>query len=238
MSVELVLENPEVLLRQVARADPVVMRAPGAADLFELGEGFCLDFPGDAFEPACVYERDYQKYTAGGPAVTYARVVQQEGVPDRLALQYWFFWYFNDWNDHHDGDWEGIQIVFDARTVEEALGKAPLSAGYAQHEGGERSAWDDSGLEREGMNPIVYPSAGSHASYFGSGRYMGRSGSEGFGCDNAEGPSRRVEPEIVLLPDAADDADGPFAWLSFNGPWGERHGGSFNGPTGPSHKSR
>ena len=52
---------------------------------------------------------------------------------------------------------------------------------------------------------------------------MGRSGSEGFGCDNTDEPSTRVEPEVVLLPDGVDDPADPLAWVDFEGRWGERH---------------
>lgn len=31
-----------------------------------------------------------------------------------LALQYWFFYYFNQLNDLHEADWEGMQILFDS----------------------------------------------------------------------------------------------------------------------------
>ncbi|MGI9597700.1 MAG: hypothetical protein ACR2QK_16170, partial [Acidimicrobiales bacterium] len=53
---ELVLDNPQVLLRQVGRGNPVVKIGPTAADLHNLGEGFYLDFPGDALRPGCIYE--------------------------------------------------------------------------------------------------------------------------------------------------------------------------------------
>ena len=156
--------------------------ATPAADLFDLGEGFYLDFPGDALAPECVYERDFRRYSDGRRATIYAHIVTQDDRPDELALQYWFFWYYNDWNNKHEGDWEGIQLVFDASTVEEALATEPVSVGYAQHEGGERAGWDDDKLERQGTRPVVYSSAGSHASYFSSAFYLGRSASEGFGC--------------------------------------------------------
>lgn len=57
-AVDIVLDNPEVLLRQVGAGDPVVLSGPTASDVFELGEGFFLDFPGGAYEPGCIYERD------------------------------------------------------------------------------------------------------------------------------------------------------------------------------------
>ncbi|MDG1392311.1 MAG: hypothetical protein P8P69_09705, partial [Ilumatobacter sp.] len=65
-----------------------------------------------------------------------------------------------------------------------------------------------------------------------------RGASEGFGCDDTSGPSDSISPEVVLLPDAVDDPDDPLAWVSFEGRWGERQRGPFNGPTGPASKDR
>ena len=36
------------------------------------------------------------------------------GYPGKIALQYWFFYVFNDFNNLHEGDWEMIQLDFDA----------------------------------------------------------------------------------------------------------------------------
>lgn len=237
-AIDIVLDNPDVLLRQVGTGNPVVMRGPGASDLFGLGEGFFVDFPGGTFEPDCIYERDFNLYSADVPPTVYAHIVQQEDYPDQLAVQYWFYWYFNDWNNKHESDWEGIQVLFDASSIEEALATEPVSVGYAQHEGGERADWDSGKLERDGTHPFVYSSAGSHASYFGSALYMGRAASEGFGCDNTDGPSDRLDPRTVVLPDSIDDPNDPLAWLAYEGRWGERQGGPFNGPTGPLAKER
>ena len=168
----------------------------------------------------------------------YAHIATQDDEPDKLAVQYWFYWYFNDWNNKHESDWEGIQLLFDVGTVEEALQAEPVSTGYAQHEGGERADWDSSKLERDGSRPFVYPSAGSHASYYGSALYLGRSASEGFGCDTTDGPSVRTDPSVVLLPTSVSGPDDDLAWLGYNGRWGERQSGPFNGPTGPPDKER
>ena len=32
-------------------------------------------------------------------------------------------------------------------------------------------------------------------------------------------------PEVVVLPDTVDDPSDPFAWLAFDGRWGERQAG-------------
>ena len=65
-----------------------------------------------------------------------------------LVVQYWFFYYFNQFNDVHEGDWEGMQIAFDADTPARgaragAVADRPLPArrrragGLGRHEGPE-----------------------------------------------------------------------------------------------------
>jgi hypothetical protein len=236
--VDIVLGNAQVALRQVGNNEAVVKWGPTARDLYDLRMGFYLDFPGSALAPGCIYERDGRAFSADVPPTIYAHIVTQADRPGQLALQYWFYWYFNDWNDKHESDWEGIQLVFPASTPEEALRVDPTETGYAQHEGGERADWDDPKLDKVGARPVVYSSAGSHASHYGSALYLGRSAKEGFGCDTTDGPSVRVDPSVVVLPDEIDDADDPLAWLNFAGRWGERDGSVFNGPNGPARKLR
>lgn len=240
MPVEAVLDNPEVALRQLGPDGLVVEWAPSAADLFSYGPSFYLDFPGAALAPGCSYERDMRRYLADReltPTV-YAHVTRSPDEPGVIALQYWFYWYYNDWNNKHESDWEGIQLLFRASSAEEALTVEPYSVGYAQHTGGERAAWDDAKLERDGVRPVVYTSARSHASYFSDEIYLGRGASEGFGCDDTTGPSTRIDPEVVPLPARVDDPDDPLAWLEFEGRWGERHGGAYDSPTGLQSKAR
>lgn len=236
---ELVLDNPHVVLRQIGVGDPVVKVGPTSRDLFDMGEAFFIDFPGDAFRPGCIYEEDFHRYNDGRNAVVYAHVATQPDRPDRLAVQYWFFYYYNRYNNLHEGDWEGIQLLFEVGTVAEALRTEPVSIGYSQHFGGEIAGWNDAKLERhEGTHAVVYPAVGSHASYFEPALYLGRSGSQGFGCDTTVDATRRIEPDVVLLPHTVDDPDDPLAWLTFEGLWGERRFGPFSGATGPITKPR
>ncbi len=235
--VDIVLDNPEIELRGPDGA--VVKQGPGASDLADLEDGHYLNFPGNSLKPGCTYEMDFQRFAEGEPAVAYAHVVKEPGVDDRLALQYWLYYYFNDFNNTHESDWEMIQLVFPAATAEEALSTQPISAAYAQHAGGEVADWDDDKLEREGDHPVVYSAAGSHASFFGSALHLGRSASEGFGCDETRAPSRRQQLEPILLPDPLGDADvEEFGWLAFTGRWGQKEKGSFDGPTGPNDKDQ
>ena len=105
------------------------MRGPTAADLFGLDQGFYIDFPGSALSPGCIYESDFWKYTGDRPAAVYAHIVQDQSEGGRLYLQYWFYWYFNDWNNKHESDWEGITLQFEAGSIEEALAGEPIAVG-------------------------------------------------------------------------------------------------------------
>ena len=77
----------------------------------------------------------------------------------------------------------------------------PSEIGLFQHGGGEKADWDDEKVEKQGNHPIVYPAAGSHATFYGSAIYIenGQRGS-GLGCDNASEPLRRLALRPVLVP--------------------------------------
>jgi len=213
--------------------------APTAADLFGKGEDVFLDLPGETLDPGCDYEQWQRRIAAGEPTTAYARVVTEAGKPGKLALQYWLYYVFNDWNNRHESDWEMVQLMFDASTAAEALEQAPREVGYSQHSGGERAVWDDSKLERRGTHPVVFPGARSHANYFTQSLWLGHSADEGFGCDDTRGPSDAREAEVVLLPvDAPTSTQAPFAWLGYDGHWGQKEKGPNNGPTGPNRKTQ
>src|SRR5690606_7149322 len=138
VDVELLMDNDQVALRGPWDSTNIVAIAPSAERLGGGLAGYNLDFPGDALEPGCTYERFSKRLLAEAPTTIYARVVTEAGVPGKLALQYWFYYVFNDWNNTHEGDWEMIQIVFDADTPEQALARGPTEVGYSQHSSAER----------------------------------------------------------------------------------------------------
>ncbi|HEY1316856.1 MAG TPA: hypothetical protein VGF10_06550 [Gaiella sp.] len=236
--VEIVLGNPEILLRGPGKKHPIVDVAPTAADLYRKGAKYFLNFPGDPLQPGCTYARDGRRFARGKPSIAYAHIAREPGVGDRLALQYFFFYYFNAYNDLHEADWEGIQLVFDVGSVGEALRTHPVEVGYAQHDGGERARWDSRKLQKDGDHVIVYSASGSHASYYSRALWLGRSRSQGVGCDDTRGPGRRVLLGARLLPTHVDSRASPNAWLAFTGRWGQKEPGANNGPTGPNTKPR
>jgi len=239
-SVDTVLGNPTVLLQHAGEGGELttVRRAPTARQIAGLGEGWYLNLEGTALGDTCVYARAFKKPEREGraPPVTYAHIAREEGHPG-FALQYWFFWYFNQFNDLHEGDWEGMQITFEAETPAAALREEPSEIILFQHAGGERADWEDGKVQKEGTHPIVYPAAGSHATFYDSAVYVenGQHGS-GLGCDNTTGPLRELRLRPILMPEQVK-SKGPFAWTDYYGRWGEKEKGYNNGPTGPQTKT-
>ena len=233
-SVDIVLGRQEVVLR-----DPdgkMVKRAPGLSDLWALAEGYYIDLPGDPLKPGCHYERQFRNWNHGRPPSVYAHIATDPSHPGELSVQYWFYYTFNDFADKHESDWEMAQVDFDASSAAEALGKSPYEVDLSQHAGGERSDWTDSKLQRQGTHPVIYDATGSHANYFGRALYLGRGAREGFGCDDTRKATERLQLRTVLLPDIPSSAWAPYAWLAFEGRWGQRERGINNGPTGPGAK--
>ena len=155
IAVDAVLDNPEVALRQIGADDPVAVWAPSVEDLAAVGGGFYLDSPGHALEPGCLYETDGRRFNGDRPPSIYGRVRAPLEPGEPLVVQYLFYWYFNQWNNDHEADWEGIQILFRAATAEEALAVGPFALGYAQHEGGESAPWGAEKVQLDDGRPVV-----------------------------------------------------------------------------------
>jgi hypothetical protein len=235
--VGVVLDNEEVALRGPWDGAEILAIGPTADDLGRGLFGYHLDFPGDPLDPGCDYEKWSKRITSGSDPTLYARIASDPQHPGELALQYWFFYAFNDFNNKHEGDWEMIQLVFEAPNAAAALEVSPVRVGYSQHEGAEEAKWGAPKLEIvRGTHPVVYVAAGSHASYFEPGLHLGRGAEEGVGCDDTTGPSRSVEPRISFVPTAPDDYLPLHAWLAYEGRWGEKRPAFYNGPTGPNTK--
>jgi hypothetical protein len=135
------------------------------------------------------------------------------GSDERAWLQYWFFYFYNDFEllgdefpaGLHEGDWEMIQLRLDA------AGQAPDLAVYAKHKRADARPWDQVELI-DGLRPVVYVARGSHAAYFDRGTHWGEAW---FDHADGDGPS----PELTL--EIADDADPAYAWLRWPGYWGD-----------------
>jgi hypothetical protein len=240
MNVDALFGQPTVALTGPWSGNDVVKIGPKAEDLAAGLYQYHLDFPGNALQPGCDYERWARFVSKGHEPTVYAHVPPSDPLhPGQVALQYWLFYAYNDWNNLHEGDWEMIQLLFDANNAADALAKPPTSVGYSQHEGAERADWGAAKLERVGgTHPVVYPAAGSHANFFDPGLFLGSSASQGVGCDNTNGPHTELHPVVRTIPSEPAQARAQFPWIAYDGRWGELQPSFFNGPTGPNLKTQ
>jgi hypothetical protein len=155
----------------------------------------------------------------------YGRAVREPNG-GALWLQYWFFYFYNDFNligklikaGLHEGDWEMVQLRIGADGT-------PDLAAYAQHTEAQVKEWKD--VERadaDDARPVVYVARGSHASYFSAGVHpLGTPGAKWLihGFDHANG--KRETPELGLQ-EIELDADG-WGWVRWPGLWGGTTGG-------------
>jgi hypothetical protein len=233
VSVDHVLGRDDVVLRD--SDGTVLQHAPTAESLPRDDPDVWIDLPGNALAPGCSYE-EWFKALHASPAV-YGRVTYQDGD---TVVQYWLYWVYNQWNDLHEGDWEMVQVIFEAPNAAAAMRAGPARFAYAQHEGSEvQAAGPDGGVRVvDGTHPVVYAAEGSHAAYFASSRWFGKSGATGFGCDDTSAPTDELRPEVIALPGDDIPTSGPLAWLGFIGHWGEEEAAFNNGPTGPITKDQ
>jgi hypothetical protein len=239
MDVDRLFGDSTVALRGPWNTTDLVKIGPTAKDLAGLYE-YHLDFPGSALDPGCDYEKWARRLEQGSPPTIYAHVATDPSTPGKLALQYWFFYAFNDFNNKHEGDWEMIQLVFDAADASDALQAAhPTEVGYSSHEGAERASWGDEKLELvDGTHPVVYPAAGSHANKYTEALYIGSSADAGVGCDDTRGPHVEIAPVVRTIPSNPGAAASAYPWITYEGRWGELQQAFFNGPTGPNLKTQ
>jgi hypothetical protein len=236
--IDALLGNDTVALRGPWNRTDLVKIAPVAQDLVGRFE-YHLDFPGDPLDPGCAYEKWAKRITAGRRPTVYAHVATEQDRPGKVSLQYWFFYPFNDFNNTHEGDWEMIQLVFDAASAKDALGKDPVEVGYSAHEGALRSKWEGDQLQVDDRtHPVVYPAAGSHANKYSAALWLGSSAEAGVGCDDTRGPHTQLVPQVATIPSDPAAAKAAYPWIAFEGRWGELQKAFFNGPTGPNLKKQ
>ncbi len=175
-----------------------------SVSLHQLGDYFLNNTLG-AFEEIA---EDYEQKKENLGYTVYARVTRNA---EYLIVQYWFFYPFNPGAlNHHQGDWEMIQVILDST-------ETPLYAVYSQHLSGERAAWKD--VERmDETHPRVYVALGSHANYFRS--YQGKLGLENDVLGNAF-TLRPNDVNMVLLGER-ESGNHPSSqdWMEYGGRWG------------------
>ncbi|MBI4136796.1 right-handed parallel beta-helix repeat-containing protein [Candidatus Roizmanbacteria bacterium] len=180
---------PDMLIKAESESDPVTL---DDISVPSESEDWYLQFSGGSeaektFSTTTALQK-YQNLTADGDAVpTYYgykmedSFIDDEGVVHEfIVLQYWYFYAFNDWQEHggfnnHEGDWETVMVFLDKATEE------PRFIAYSAHlNDGDpslsvtqfdsvRRVWDSNEIEKDGERVMSYVALGSHANYPSNG---------------------------------------------------------------------
>jgi hypothetical protein len=118
----------------------------------------------------------YDAIRARDPRTVYHARVRREGP--WIVLHYLFFYAMNDWRstfdgaNDHESDWEQCFVILEALPDGDARPAWFCAAAHDEKGDDLRRRWDDPRLEKSGEHPVVYPGAGSHATYLERGEYI------------------------------------------------------------------
>ena len=149
--IDLLLGEETVALRGPWNVTDLVEIGPSADDLVDRFE-YHLDFPGNALDPGCDYNRWAQRLTEGSEPVVYAHVVGEAGAREARAPVLVLL-PVQRLQQHARG-----RLGDDPARLRRARRRArrsatPVEVGYSSHEGAERAAWDDEKLESSTGGP-------------------------------------------------------------------------------------
>jgi hypothetical protein len=151
---------------------------------------------------------------------------------ERVVVEYWILYSFNDFTNRHVGDWEwvGVEVeISDDSSDDSLFVHGAEKALYSSHHSGLWRTWPDVTMEDglAGDHPVVYVAKGSHANYFIRGDYPV---SECFGTkspvcpdggtDHAHGDLCELDTKRLLRPLPSDvfaGRYGPENYLKSNG---------------------
>jgi len=160
----------------------------------------------------------------------YATAVECKSRPERLALQYWFHYFYDDKETAgpnlfaHEGDWEMVTVFLNKNN------KAPIGVTISQHEFGRKLIWNH--VQKEDDNPVIYVGKGSHANFSRAGDFevcnipLIDCVPNSFSIDSALGNGLIIRPsdtnyQLINLPRLTSvTSSSPESWLLFSGKWG------------------
>jgi Vacuolar protein sorting-associated protein 62 len=224
-------DNPGNELRD-ARGKVIVTAGHGLSPAFlgvEYPDGAKADRRDVIGDPAKNYREQARRLHANP---RYANRMYGHAVVDDHDdpwLQYWFFYFYNDYNligsfikaGQHEGDWEMVQIRLKDETPDLAV--------YTQHASAESRRWSQVDLLPGTPRPLVYVARGSHACYFEPGRHW-----TGHWFDYAD--AKRKSPDLSL--NVVVESDEDWRWVRWPGSWGDTKAGDSpldaNSPRGPA----
>ena len=164
------------------------------------------------------WRRQWRASTAKTPT-QYAHAFWLNRARGELVIQYWFFYPFNEWINHHEGDWEHVNVVLAGPPGRSQLGRASeyRPVGYEYYFHGQRLDTDQP-IRAASDHPLVFVGGRgsvlwwsgnqSGGSYPWPASYRGAAGSFGpFAVsDDTRRPARILDADafdVVVLPEPA-----------------------------------
>jgi hypothetical protein len=179
---------------------------------------YWIDGPGDDHvrDGTTDWRRRWRETSAKTPT-QYAHLFWLNRDRGQLVVQYWFFYPFNEWVNHHEGDWEHVNVVV---AGPRRLGQASdyRVVGYEFYFHGHRLDTDRPIRVAAGDHALVFVGGHGHmlwwsgtqsgGSYPWPATYPGAGGGVGpFSvADDTRAPARIVDAEnfdVVMLPEPA-----------------------------------
>ena len=158
----------------------------------------------------------------------YYKIFENKGHDYLKAVQYWFFYFYNDWSKDHPGDWETITVFLDSN-------ESPKEVIFSTHYEANKYSWKNIHTYLNTTHPYVYVSNGGHGSYNHSGNtpYI----KVGY-TDNHKGDliDEFLYPRVSSIKElvnekyryALEELEKD-SWIGFEGRWGD----SDSAPPGP-----
>ncbi len=158
----------------------------------------------------------------------YFTVTEDWSQPLPYAVQYWFFYFYNDWLNDHAGDWETITVFLDEN-------QNPAEAIFSTHYEARRVSWDAAHITTSPPSsdrPVVFVSNGGHGSYPYAGEtdYLELIGGLSTPIRDNHLGDRQTLIVSDLQPLPIDSR--MKSWLYYPGRWGQES----KGPPGPQYR--
>jgi len=162
----------------------------------------------------------------------YFKVFRSNTKSHPIAIQYWFFYFYNDWLNNHPGDWETITVFLNTNLE-------AVEAIYSTHYEANRHSWNN--INTIDTHPQVFISNGGHGSYNHSGNTYYYSFIVNIANDNHLGDREILSPSSVqvsgstqyTLLDLGEMEKNNDHWIWFEGRWGD----DSSAPQGPMFRT-
>ena len=204
---------------------------PTSSNRFE----YHLDFPGDALDPGCDYERWARRITEGKHADGLRARRDRAGLPGQARAPVLVLLRLQRLQQHARGRLgdDPARLRRGRRRARRSTRSPSRSATARTRAPSAPTGATTSSRSSTGRTRSSIPAAGSHANKFTAALYLGSSAEAGVGCDDTRGPHRELRPRREDDPERPGGRDGGVPVDRLRGPLGRAPAGVLQRPDRP-----